>query len=169
MMKHIQHTNSLINTTKRTCPSLPQLLASGSRFFNGLHEHWDWPQLDGEKDLHTARFLFSAKVVIKVLFYRLSFMIWQIIRKECSVTRAQLEASPVRNEPDWKWAMCSPVGSWYADWPEDSPPSRLSVCMINHLVRIDFMSCLAAETCDIYVECSDPTSDSKIDVDSLLR
>ena len=32
---------------------------------------------------NTARFQFGANVVIQVLFYRLSFLIQQIIRKEC--------------------------------------------------------------------------------------
>ena len=39
--------------------------------------------------------------------YRLSFLIWQIIRKECNYNRAQLETSQIRNEPDWTWAMCT--------------------------------------------------------------
>ena len=33
---------------------------------------------------YTARFEFGANVVIQVLFYRLSFLIRQIIRKECN-------------------------------------------------------------------------------------
>ena len=34
--------------------------------------------------------------------YRLSFLIRQIFRKECKYNRAQLETSPIRNEPNWK-------------------------------------------------------------------
>ena len=34
--------------------------------------------------VHTARFQFGANVVIQVLFYSLSFIIRQIIRKECN-------------------------------------------------------------------------------------
>ena len=33
---------------------------------------------------YTARFYFGANMVIQVLFYRLSFLIRQIIRKECN-------------------------------------------------------------------------------------
>ena len=36
------------------------------------------------KGVHTARFLFGANVVIRVLFYRLSFLVRQIIRKGCN-------------------------------------------------------------------------------------
>ena len=36
------------------------------------------------KHMYTARFKFGANVVIQVLFYRLSFTIRQIIRKECN-------------------------------------------------------------------------------------
>ena len=35
-------------------------------------------------DVHMSRFEFGADVVIQVLFYRLSFIILQIIRKECN-------------------------------------------------------------------------------------
>ena len=35
-------------------------------------------------ELHTARFQFGANVVIQVLFHRLSFLIRQIIRKDCN-------------------------------------------------------------------------------------
>ena len=45
------------------------------------------------KQLHEARFRFGAHVVIQVLFYRLSFLIRQIVRKESNYNRAQLEMS----------------------------------------------------------------------------
>ena len=35
---------------------------------------------------HTARFYFGANVVIQVMFWRLSFQIRPIIRKECDYT-----------------------------------------------------------------------------------
>ena len=40
--------------------------------------------LRGWIKLHTARLEFGANVVIQVLFYRLSFLIRQIVRKECN-------------------------------------------------------------------------------------
>ena len=46
-------------------------------------------------------------MVIQFLFYRLPFLSLQNIRKECNVDWAQLETNPIRNEPNWKWAMYS--------------------------------------------------------------
>ena len=37
----------------------------------------------------------------------LLILIRQIIRKECNQNWAQLETSPIRNEPNWKLAMCT--------------------------------------------------------------
>ena len=48
--------------------------------------------------IHTARFEFGANVVIQVLFNRSSFLIRQIIGKECRNNWAQLEMSPIGNE-----------------------------------------------------------------------
>ena len=59
------------------------------------------------RHLHTARFQFGANVVIQVLPYRLSSLILQIIRKECSWNGAQLETSPIGNEP----CAVRPVGA----------------------------------------------------------
>ena len=42
-----------------------------------------------------------------MLFHRLPFLIRQIIRKECDSNWTQLETSPTRNWPSWKWAMCT--------------------------------------------------------------
>ena len=56
---------------------------------------------------------FGANLVIQVLFYRLSFLVRQTIWKERNQSWAQLQTSPVRNEPHWwKWAMCSCVSSF---------------------------------------------------------
>ena len=73
-----------------------------------------------EIHLHTARFQFGANVVIRVLFYRLSFLIRQIIRKGCNYNRAQLETNPIRNEPNGNRARFSlnkrVLKSSHCDW-----------------------------------------------------
>ena len=52
--------------------------------------------------VHMAGFKFGANVVIQVLCYRSQFLNRQIIWKECNQTWAQLETSPIRNEPNGK-------------------------------------------------------------------